>query len=32
VEREGTIGWQVKLEPDEGVTLRYEYERYVKSN
>jgi hypothetical protein len=32
VEREGTIRWQVKLEPDEGVTLRYEYERYVRSN
>jgi hypothetical protein len=32
LQREGSIRWTLKLEPDEERTLTYQYERYVKSN
>jgi hypothetical protein len=32
LERQGSIRWQVTLEPGETKTLRYQYERYVPSN
>ena len=31
VEREGRIGWEIELAPDEAKTLTYQYERYVPS-
>jgi len=31
-ERQGTVSWRVKLEPGEGKTLTYKYERYVRSS
>jgi hypothetical protein len=31
LEREGSLRWNVKLEPGEEKTLTYQYERYVKS-
>ena len=32
LEREGSVRWQIKLEPGQEKTLTYEYERYVPSN
>jgi len=32
LERQGSIRWQVTLEPGETKTLKYQYERYVPSN
>lgn len=32
LEREGSIAWVLKLEPNEEKTLTYQYERYVPSN
>jgi len=31
-ERQGTVSWQITLKPGERRTLRYKYERYVRSN
>jgi hypothetical protein len=31
-EREGTVRWTIKLEPGEKKTLKYKYERYVRSS
>jgi hypothetical protein len=31
-QREGRVSWRITLEPDERRTLRYKYERYVRSN
>jgi hypothetical protein len=31
-EREGTVSWTVELEPGEKKTLKYKYERYVRSS
>ena len=32
LDREGTIHWRLRLGPDEGKTITYQYERYVPSN
>ncbi len=31
-QREGSITWQIQLQPDQRKTITYQYERYVRSN
>ena len=30
-ERRGAVAWRLTLEPGEGKTLTYQYERYIRS-